>query len=567
MILSNSFFITRKEFPNDEESLSAKLLIKSGMIYKNDSGIYTYLPIGLKVIENIKKIIKEEFNKVNAEEVLMPSLIDCESFSYSKRNMAFESEIFKLTGRNNKDYMLCPTHEELFSILVRQKIRSYKDLHFTLFQISNKYRDEEKPKYGLTRKKEFLMADAYSFDADESGLDVSYDKMFQVFKRIFNRLNLNTIVVSNDAEDMLGESSEEFQVICDYGDNEVVKCNNCTYATNIEYASSSNIYKKEEKNILAKKLVYTPNKKTIKEISDFLQIEPKNIIKSIIIKVDEKYVMLLLRGNSEINFKKIEKIYPNRIITIPNSEELEKIGTKVGYIGPIKSTMEIIADNEIKTIENAVCGSNKENYHYINVNPNIDFKINRYADIKLFDNNSLCPRCKNKCSIKKGIEVGHIFKLEDNYSGNYNLKYVDEVNEMNYVHMGSYGIGIDRCMGAIVETSNDEKGIIWPIEVSPYKVAIIVVNVNDKEVMKYARTLHDKLEKLNIDTILDDRKETVGIKFNDMDLIGVPIRITVGTNLTNGIVELKMRNEEKIEEVDSRSIILKIEDILEKNKS
>lgn len=564
MKLSNSFFITRKEFPNDEESISAKLLVKSGMVYKNDSGIYTYLPIGLKVIENIKKIIKDEFKKINAEEVLMPSLIDSDIFDYSGRRELFNNEIFELISRNNKNYLLCPTHEELFSMLARQRIRSYKDLHFSIYQISNKYRDEEHPKYGLIRKKEFLMADAYSFDADESGLDVSYDKMFQVFKHTFSRLNLNTIVASSDPENMLGESSEEFQVVCDYGDNEIVKCTNCSYSTNIEYATSYNDYKRKDYEVKERKETYTPNKKTIKEVSEYLNIDPKEIIKSIVIKVDDIYKMILLKGNSEINFKKLEKIFNGAKITIPNSEELEKIGTCVGYIGPIKSTMEIIADNEVKSMQNVVCGSNKENYHFINVNPGIDFKVNRYADIKLFDENSLCPKCRNKCNILKGIEVGHIFKLGPNYSKNYNLKYIDEVNELNYVHMGSYGIGIDRCMGAIVETSHDDKGIIWPMEIAPYKVAIVVVNINDKDALKYARTLYEKLENLGIETILDDRKETVGVKFNDMDLIGIPIRVTVGRKIIDNLVELKLRTEETTEEIDKTSILLKILDIIEK---
>lgn len=556
MRMSNNFFITRKEFPNDEDCISAKLLIKSGMIYKNDNGIYSYLPIGLKVLENIKNIIREEMKKNNADEVLMPSLVDRSVFELTNREKVFGKEIFNISGRNNKEYSLCPTHEELFALLVRNKIRSYKDLHFTLFQLSNKFRDEVHPEYGLIRKKEFYMADAYSFDADESGLDISYDKMYQTFNNIFRRLNIDTMVVRADPDSMKGTSSEEFQVICDYGDNEVVKCKKCSYSTNIEDASSYDSYIKEEHQLKSRQLIYTPNKKSIKSLTEFLQVPAKNIIKSLIIRVDETYKMILLRADAELNVNKLKKVLKCDNIEIPSEYELDRMGTKVGYIGPVKTTMTVIADNEVKNMYNAICGSNKENYHYKNVTPGIDFKVNKYVDIKLFNENSKCPRCKSECEIIRGIEVGHIFKLETNYSEIYNLRYLDEVNELNYVHMGSYGIGLDRCISAIVEKHNDEKGIIWPMEVAPYKVGIVIINVNDKETYKYASNLYKKLEQIGIDTILDDRKETVGIKFNDMDLMGIPIRITIGRKLEEGMVEFKLRDEEQSHDID-RDVIIK----------
>lgn len=562
MRMSNNFFITRREEPNDEECISSKLLIKSGMIYKNDNGIYTYLPVGLKVLENIKKIVREEMRKINADEVLMPSLVDSDVFYQTARDELFKQEMFKVNGRN-KEYNLCPTHEELFAILARNKIRSYKDLHFTLFQLSNKFRDEFHPEYGLIRKKEFYMADAYSFDADESGLDISYDKMYQTFNNIFKRLNIDTMIVRADPDSMKGVSSEEFQVICDYGDNEVVKCKKCSYSTNIEESSSYDKYIKEEQKLKSSSLIYTPNKKSIKSLSEFLNISPKQIIKSLIIKADNEYKMILLRSDADLNVNKLKKVLKCTNLEIPSEYELEKIGTKVGYIGPIKTTMQVIADNEVKMMYNAICGSNKENYHYKNVTPGIDFKVNKYADIKLFNENSLCPRCKSECDIIKGIEVAHIFKLETSYSKIYNLRYTDEVNELNYVHMGSYGIGLDRCISAIVEKHNDEKGIIWPMAVSPYKVGIVIINVNDKQTYKYASNLYKKLEQLGIDTILDDRKETVGIKFNDMDLMGIPIRITIGRKLEEGYVEFKLRDEKESHDINREDIINKIVSTIE----
>lgn len=562
MIMSNNFFITRKEFPNDENILSSSLLIKSGMIFKNDNGIYTYLPMGLKVLNNIKKIINEEMNKIGSDEVLMPSLVKSNVFEVTDREKIFGDELFKLNNRNNESYNLCPTSEELFALLARDKIRSYKDLHFTIYQISNKYRDEEKPKYGLIRKKEFLMADAYSFDADESGLDISYDKMYQVFKNIFRKIGLDTIVACSDPDLMKGILSEEFQVICDYGDNEIVRCNNCSYCTNIEYASSYNTFRREKVKIKEKKEIYTPNIKSVRSLSEYL-IEPlTNIIKSLVIKTDEKYTMVLLRADAELNVLKLKKLLKCDNIELPCEEELENLNMYRGSIGPIDTDFRIIADNEVKEMYNAICGSNRKDYHYINVNPGIDFKVDRYADLKIFNNSSLCPRCKSKTSILKGIEVGNIFKLGDTYSKIYNLRYLDEKNEFNYVHMGSYGIGLDRCMSAIVEKNHDDKGIIWPIKVAPYKVYIVIANVNDREAYKYSMRLYNKLNSLGIDTIVDDRKVSVGTKFNDVDLIGIPIRITVGHLLNYGKVEIKLRHEVTSEEIDINLLIDEINKII-----
>lgn len=560
MRMSNSFFITRKEFPKDENTISAKLLIKSGMVFKNENGVYSYLPLGLKVVNNIKKIIRNEMDKINAEEVLMPSLVDYSYFENSGRNVIFGKEMFTLTDRNNKEYALCPTHEELFAYLVRNKIQSYKDLHFTLFQMSNKFRDEFHPEYGLIRKKEFLMADAYSFDTDMSGLDVSYDKMYQTFKNIFKRCNLDTITVKSDPESMKGTTSEEFQVECDFGDNKIVKCTSCSYSSNIEEAACLTKTNKENNfDIKMIRKVHTPNIKTVKELKEFFNVDDDKILKSLIVKADSKYIMILLKGNDELNLNKLETILKTKNIEIPSSYELERIGTEVGYIGPIKSTMTIIADMEVKNMHNVICGSNIKDYHYKNVNPKVDFKIDRFADLKIFNESSYCPKCGSKCEMINGIEVGHIFKLETNYSKIYDLKYLDETNTFNYVHMGSYGIGIDRLISAIVEKNHDEKGIIWPMLVAPYKVAIVVINVNDKESYKYSKMLYERLTQNGIDTILDDRKETVGIKFNDMDLFGIPIRITVGKKLEEGFVEIKLRNEIKSNDIKIENVLKTIE--------
>lgn len=564
MKMSDGFFITRKEFPSDEETISAKLLIKSGMILKNSNGIFSYLPMGLKVIKNVTRIIENEMNKEGCYEVLMPSLVDSEIFNKSKRRELLGKEIYSLKDRNDNEYNLCPTHEELFTILARNKINSYKDLHFILYQISNKFRDEEKVKYGLIRKKEFLMADAYSFDTDDFGMDISYDKMNLIFKRIFKSLGLNVITSESDASEMNGSFSEEFLVPCESGESKIVKCSKCNYVASINYAKSYDTYKKSNIKILKKKEVYTPNIESINDLVKCLKIRRDKIIKSLIYKVNNNYVMVLLRGDAQINEKKLCKLLKCNNITMIDKEELKHIGTIKGYVGPIKSTMKIIADNEVKSMFNAVCGTNKENYHYINVNPGIDFKVEAYADIKLFNDGSLCPKCKSKCYIINSIEVGHIFKLGTSYSEKYNLRYLDETNKLNNVYMSSYGIGIERCISSIVEYNHDEKGIIWPIKVAPYKVCIILINPNEKAHSKYANDLYKKLNEINIDTILDDRKVSLGIKLNDMDLIGIPIRITIGYEFINGIVELKLRNEKESINIYKDKVIKEIINIINK---
>lgn len=565
MRLSNCFYITRREFPKDEDTLSAKYLVRSGMIYKNDKGIYTYLPFGLRVVENIKKIIREEFEKINGNEVIMPTLVPSKVFDETGRKDIFGKEMFNLTGRDKKEYSLCPTSEELFAMLARNKITSYKDLHFTLFQIGTKYRDESDLKCGISRKKEFIMADAYSFDANDGGADISYDKMYLAFKNIFTKMGLHPIVVRSDAAYMKGLSSEEFQVISEHGDNIVVKCNNCTFASNIEDADCKNTYKLYNDKIERKELVNTHGITDVNELSKELGIPVSFFIKSFIFKVDGKYKMILVRGNSSVNINKLKRLFNTNRIEVPTTHELDKMGTVDEFVGPIDCTMEIIADNEIKSLINAVTGSNKKNKHWLNICPNKDFKVSKYADVKIFDENSVCPKCRSKCKLLKGVEVGHIFKLGDNYSEHYDLKYTDEKNEQDLVHMGSYGIGIDRCINSIVEMYHDQYGIMWPIEVAPFKVAIVIANVNDKDTFKYAKGLYDKFNNLGIDCLLDDRKESVGVKFNDLDWMGIPIRITVGQNYSSGEVELKLRNSFVTEFVQTKEIIDKVKQIIKNN--
>ncbi len=554
MRLSESFFITRREDPKDETILASKLLIKSGMILKNETGIYSYLPMGLRVLNNIKSIIRNELNDIKAQEVLLPIM-----GKYSESEFGVEE--YNFLDRNDNRFKLFSSSIDLFAYLASCKVNSYKDLHFSLYQINHNFRDEEHPEYGLVRKKEFYTLEAFSFDSNEGGIDVSYDKMFLAFKKIFNKLGLDTIIVRSNE----GMASEEFQVVSEEGDNKIVRCTSCTYTSTLEDATSNTITTLKEVLPREMELIKTPDKKSIKEVSEYLDIFPTRILKSLIVKVDGIYKMIVLKGQSELNIKKLKQLFKTNNIKMPTTYELEKMGTCVGYIGPVDTDLEIIADKEVRSMNNFVCGANRENYHYQNVNYGRDFKISKFADLKLFDENSLCPKCKNECEILNGIEVGQITKYDKDKSKNYDLSYTDEINKEEDVYIGSYRIGLDRVLSAIVEKHNDEKGIVWPINVAPYKVGIIISNVNDANISKYANNLHDKLESLNIDTLLDDRKESIGVKFNDMELIGIPIVIVVGNKLEKDSIEVRVRKTNENKDVKTNKIIEYIQNILEKN--
>ena len=553
MKLSESFFLTRREDPNDEFSDVSKLLIKSGMVVKNDNGIYSYLPIGLKVIRNIENIIRSELKKIRAEELLLPTLL---RDNFDNEN-ALE-EVFHIVDRNNNKMKLAHSSLELFSDLVRHRVKSYKDLHFSLYQLNHKYRDERKVELGLVRMREFLECESYSFDSDEGGLDVSYDKMFLAFKNIFARLSLSPLVVRGNEELF----SEEFQVISENGDNEVVKCTSCGYTSNIEDASSKTLVSRREVEYKKRELIRTDGHKKIKDLSEFFDVFENNILKSIIIKVDGIYKMALLRGNAELNINKLMKTFNTRNVEVPSIEDLKKLDIAVDYIGPINCAMEIIADNEVKGMNNFICGSNKKYYHFRNVNIGRDFKVSRYSDIKLFNKDSLCPLCRSNCEIIKGIEIGQINKLGSKFSKYYDIDYTDEINQKGYVQIGSYYIGIDRCLNAIVEENHDENGIIWPMEVAPYKVAIVVSNMNHERMCEEAEKLYSKLTTIGVDTLYDDRKETIGVKLNDMELIGIPIVITIGNNIEKLSVEIKLRNKEKSKEIKINKVLDYINDIM-----
>lgn len=563
MKLKNSYFYTLRENAKDEDSTSGNLLVRSGMIKKVSSGIYMYLPLGLKVLDNIKKIIKEEMDKTGATELLMPSLIPEDIYDVCGRNQALGSSMFHLKDRYNKPYVLGPTHEELFTIAAKSMVRSYKDLPFTIYQDAPKYRDEARPRFGLIRVREFFMKDAYSFDKDEEGLSVSYKKMYDAYKNIFDRIGLNYAIVRADTGVMGGSLSEEFQAITDIGEDVLVLCDKCDYASNMEIATHKIENKEETKKDL--ELVATPNAKTIDEVCNYLNLDVTKSVKALLMNINDELVAFFIRGDRELNETKVTKLLNCEEVLFASDELISKSNAVPGYTGPINlNGAKIIIDEEVKTMTNFVVGANKEGYHYINANLS-DFNYDLCADIVNVKENDICPNCGGKLYFKKGIEVGNTFKLGTKYSEKFGLTYLDENNKSNPVVMGCYGIGPGRILASLVEQNNDEKGIIFPLSVAPFKVCIAALNTKDETCMEIANKLYDELNNAGIDTLLDDRDERPGIKFNDLDLLGIPIRITLGKKLSENKVEFKLRKETESIDLDLNDVVNHIKEFLHEN--
>lgn len=562
MKLKNNFFYTLRENARSEDSVSGNLLVRSGMIKKVGNGIYMHMPLGFKVLQKIENIVREEMNKAGAIEVNMPCLIPEDIFVKSGRLDTFGDSIFTLNDRYNRDYLLGPTHEELFAIAASEYIKSYKDFPFNLYQIGRKYRDEARPRYGLIRIREFIMKDAYSFDKDYDGLEISYNKMYEAYKKIFDRIGLNYRIVKASTGVMGGLLSEEFQAISEIGEDTLVLCYNCDYASNMEVSEC--VFEKIDNDEMPLKLekVFTPNVGKIEEVSKFLNAPITSFVKTLIYKIDDEFYACLLSGDRELNEEKVLKLLNKKEITLASFEETEEItGAKVGYAGPVGIKIPIIIDNEILNKVNFSVGANETDYHYKNVNLN-DFQYDIVGDIKNVIEGDPCPKCGKKLFFKKGIEIGNTFKLGTKYSESLNLLYSDADNKLNPVVMGCYGIGLERIMTSIIEQNNDEYGIIWPINIAPYEVAIVVIDVNNEEQMNIANDIYNNLKSEKIDVLLDDRMERIGVKFNDIDLIGIPIRIVIGKKINDNLVEVKKREVKDSIDINKDLLIDKIKELL-----
>lgn len=560
MKLKNSFFYTIRDDIKDEDSISGNLLVRGGMIKKEASGVYMFMPMGLRVKRKIENIIRDEMNKSGALEVSMPALIPSEIFKKSGRYDSFGHDMFKLKDRNNRDFCLGPTHEELFVLAGLEKIKSYRDMPFNIYQFQDKFRDEARPRYGLIRTREFTMKDAYSFDVDSKAADISYDKMTVAYNNSFNRMGIKYNIVRADTGLMGGELSEEFQAITEIGEDIVVLCDKCDFSSNIEVAKvKPRSYDKKRKK--EKEMVQTFENKTIEEVSKFLNVPVKDIVKTLAYDIDGEIYFVLVRGDRELNETKLQKLFNASYVNMADEISLMSVtDAKFGSLGPIDVDVKIVLDSEVLEMTNFVTGANAIGYHFINVNTD-DFEIYKSGDLVNIKENDECPNCEGKIYFKKGIEIGNLFKLGTKYSEALGLSYLDENNNLKPVYLGSYGIGIARCMAAIAEQNNDEHGLIWPVSVAPYTVCIVPVNTKDDDINKLSDDLYNKFNE-KLDVLLDDRDERAGVKFKDMDLIGIPFKIVVGKKAKEGIVELKSRDGSIDMEVPSDLVLEKVLELL-----
>ena len=559
MKLSKSYFYTLRENVKDEDSTSGNLLVRAGMIKKSSSGIYMIMPMGKRVLKKIEEIVREEMDAAGAQELLMPAMIPEEIYEKSGRREAFGSNMFALKDRYQKNYVLGPTHEELFTMAAMMKGSSYKDFPYNLYQIQTKFRDETRPRYGLIRVREFIMKDAYSFDIDEAGLQESYMKMFQAYKNIMDRCNLNYKIVKADTGAMGGSLSEEFQAITEIGEDVVVTCEGCDFSSNLEITEVIDTGRPSDEEALDMEIVETPDAKTIEDVAAFFQKSVNDFVKTLIYSVDGKTMAFLLKGDRELNETKVLKLLQANEMELASFDEVERVThARVGFAGPVGLECPIIMDREVANMKNFIVGANKTDHHIKNVNLK-DFTVETVADIAQVHEGDICPKCGKPLKFCKGIEVGNTFKLGTKYAKALGLEYQDVNNKLHPVEMGCYGFGLERCMAAIVEQHNDASGIIWPTSVAPFEVAVVVVSSKDDEQMRIGNELYEALKKEGIDVLLDDRKERPGV-----ELIGIPYRITVGRGIKDGNVEFRARTADESSDVSLHEIVDMVKKELQK---
>lgn len=561
MRLKNSFFFTLREDAKDEDSISSNLLVRAGMIKKSSSGVYMMLPMGLKVLNRIEAVIRDEMDRTGCQELLMPSLIPEDVYVSSGRREGFGASMFSLKDRKGQPYVLGPTHEELFAIAAKMQIRSYKDMPFSLYQIQTKFRDEPRPRYGLIRVREFAMKDAYTFDKDEAGLDIAYNKQFNAYKNIMDRLHLVYRIVRADTGVMGGLLSEEFQAITPLGEDILVLCDSCDLSSNIEVAACKPEIPAEKEEELEMVLAETPNSRTIEEVAAFFNKDAKKFVKTLIYNVDGSPVAVMVRGDRDVNETKLRKMLHANDVELADAEMVKQAtDAEIGFAGPIGIKCPLYADEEVTYMQNFIVGANKTGYHYTNVNQK-DIKIDQVGDLRNIMEGDICPVCGGKIHFAHGIEVGNTFKLGTKYSKALDLKYLDANNQLQYVWMGSYGIGPARAMAALAEQNADENGINWPKDLAPFQCAVVIISMKDEEQITKAEELYNALKDAGIDTVLDDRDARPGVKFKDMDLIGIPCRVVIGKGIKDGMVEFKTRTGEK-EEIPFAQAIDRVKEFL-----
>jgi proline--tRNA ligase len=567
MLASKLYSPTLREIPSDAVVVSHQYMLKAGMMRKVSNGLYAFLPLALRSIRKVEDIVREEMNAIGSQEILMPITQPAEIWKQSERWDVYGEEMFKLNDRHGHEYCLGPTHEELVTVLAKMDTSSYKQLPVSLYQIQNKYRDEKRPRFGLMRSREFIMKDAYTFDMDEEGLDRQYHLMYDAYTRIFTRCGLHFRPVVADSGAIGGSGSHEFEVIADSGEADIVYCKDCDFAANIEAvepkALSSSVH-----NDKAKEIVETPGQHTIQMVCDFLHVPVVCSVKAVVYKLDDTVVLALVRGDHEVNEVRLQNLFNAVNVGLASDEDLKRCGLIAGSISPIglkkADSFEIIVDTTVMEMEDACCGANAVDKHYVHVNPKRDFGDVRVETIRLITAEDCCPKCGGMIELKKGIEVGQVFKLGTKYSEKLGCTYLDRDGKPHPMVMGCYGIGITRTVAASIEQNHDKDGIIWPVAIAPYEVVIVPANNKDEGVMNAARHLYDEMEDCRDEVILDDRDERAGIKFKDADLIGYPIRVTIGKKWKeSGLVEVRLRRSGVVSEVALADCKTKVLEMLE----
>ncbi|MBE5101070.1 MULTISPECIES: proline--tRNA ligase [Priestia] len=562
---SSTLIPTLREVPADADIKSHQLLLRAGYMRQNASGVYSFLPLGKRVLQKVEQIVREEMDRAGSVELLMPALQQAELWQESGRWYSYGPELMRMKDRHGREFALGATHEEVITSLLRDEVKSYKRLPLNLYQIQTKFRDEKRPRFGLLRGREFIMKDAYSFHASQESLDEVYDKMFAAYSRIFERCGLNFRAVIADSGAMGGKDTHEFMVLSEIGEDTIAYSDTSSYAANVEMAPVVNTYEKsgEAEKELTK--VETPNQHSIEDVAAFLNVEATSCIKSLLFKVDDRFVLVLVRGDHEVNDIKVKNYFEASVVELATPEETKEVlKCAVGSVGPIgvSDSVEVVADHAVKAIANGVCGANEEGYHYTNVNER-NFNAT-YEDFRFIQEGDQSPDGQGVIKFAKGIEVGHVFKLGTRYSEAMGATYLDENGRSQPMIMGCYGIGVSRTVAAIAEQFNDENGLLWPEAVTPYQVHVIPVNVKNDEQRELGEKLYNELLNNRFEVLLDDRQERAGVKFADSDLIGLPVRVTVGKRASEGIVEVKVRKTGESLEVSVDNLVSTVKELLAK---
>ncbi len=543
MLFSRMLIPTLKETPAEAEAISHQLLLRAGMIRKVTSGIYNYLPLGKRVLAKVERIVREEMDRAGAQEVLMPAVQPAELWQESGRWGVYGKELLRFLDRHERDYCFGPTHEEVVTDMVRREVHSYRQLPLNLYQIQTKFRDEIRPRFGLIRSREFIMKDAYSFHKGEAGAEACYQDMYDAYNRIFKRCGLNFKVVEADSGPIGGSFSHEFMVLADTGEDLLVSCQACAYAANLEKAEVPLELSEPGPPPDDKELTATPGVRTVEEVAAFLQVTPKDIVKTLIYETERGPVAILIRGDHEVNEVKVKNLLGVADLALAGLIRVQELtGAEAGFAGPVGLEIPIYADQAVTRMNAMVTGANQDNHHLLRVHPQRDFKIAQVADLRAVTAQDPCPRCRGELTILRGIEVGHIFKLGHKYSKALKAVYLDQEGAEQYIYMGCYGIGVSRIVAAAIEQGHDEHGIIFPMALAPVQVALIPISLNDAAVRDCVLKLHEELEAAGIEVLLDDRDERPGVKFKDCDLLGIPLRVVIGAKtLAQGQAEVKER--------------------------